>query len=348
MHPALAAETELLRRSWDQHPPEMLRDYLVADIHDPRINPQSIRGRHFLLTALCGDRFRTLAEEEFRFAAVLNWLRGFADPADHLDAWHALEHSLRVRADNVEGLPLPAFVRSADALLPRDAAGLTIPNYLRDTLQAGRETRDTCAALAAGRDTFARLWRQFLDPLPARHLSVIEPACGSANDYRAFQQFGLARHLDYLGFDLCAKNITNAQAMFPGARFETGNVFEIRQPDHAFDFCIVHDLLEHLSPAGLEQAVAEICRVTQQGIFIGFFQLHENPEHVLRPVANYHWNTLSLPRVRALFEPAGIITQAIHVNSWLQTWLGGRDSYYYDSAYDLLCFRSDASKSEPQ
>ena len=104
-------------------------------------------------------------------------------------------------------------------------------------------------------------------------IKVLEPACGSANDYRFFQGCGLARHIDYLGLDLCAKNVENARALFPSARFETGNVFEIGAADASYELCIAHDLFEHLSIAGLERAVSEVCRVTRSGLCAHFFQM---------------------------------------------------------------------------
>jgi hypothetical protein len=64
----------------------------------------------------------------------------------------------------------------------------------------------------------------------APHLSVLEPACGSANHYRFLVRCGIARFLDYAGFDLCAKNLENARALFPEVRFGVGNVFAITEP----------------------------------------------------------------------------------------------------------------------
>src|SRR6185369_10762969 len=148
--------------------------------------------------------------------------------------------------------------------------------------------------------------------------SLLEPASGSANDYRFIHAFGIARLFDYTGFDLCPKNIQNALGLFPGVRFETGNVFEISAPGKSYDLCIVHDLFEHLSVPGLEQAVREICRVTRRGICVGFFQMDEVPEHVVRPLDDYHWNLLSLRRMKELFASHGFAAQAIHIGSFLQ------------------------------
>lgn len=59
MNDRLRQESEKLARSWMQHKSGWLREYLVAGVEDPRINIQSILSRHFLLRALCGERFIT-------------------------------------------------------------------------------------------------------------------------------------------------------------------------------------------------------------------------------------------------------------------------------------------------
>src|SRR5205807_10626888 len=112
--------------------------------------------------------------------------------------------------------------------------------------------------------------------------TVLEPACGSANDYRFLESFGIARLLNYHGFDLCEKNVQNARALFPAAAFACGNIFEIRAADKSFELCYAHDLFEHLSLDGLKAAVHEICRVTRQGLCLSFFQMDERPDHLVR------------------------------------------------------------------
>jgi len=67
-------ETENLKKSWMRYDRATLRDYLVRDVEDPRINVQSILTRHFLIERLFGKRFDPLAQHELRFALVVNWL----------------------------------------------------------------------------------------------------------------------------------------------------------------------------------------------------------------------------------------------------------------------------------
>ena len=167
---------------------------------------------------------------------------------------------------------------------------------------------------------------------------MLEPACGSANDYRFLEACGLARLVDYTGFDLCETNVANARALFPDARFLVGNVFEIAAPDQAYELCFLHDLLEHLSPAGLERAVQELCRVTRHGLCVNFFQMDEMPDPIVRPVEDYHVTTLSLARSEALFARHGFAVQALHIGSYLRTRISC-DETHNPNAYTFLAFR---------
>ena len=167
---------------------------------------------------------------------------------------------------------------------------------------------------------------------------MIEPACGSANDYRFLQTFGLAPLLRYSGFDICETNIANAKAMFPDAHFLVGNAFNIESPDNAFEYCIVHDLFEHLSIEGMQRALSEISRVTRRGIAIGLFNAHESVDHIVRPTDEYHWNTLSIPRLRELLATRGFQTQVIHIETFLK-WRFGCDRTHNKSAYTVFAER---------
>ena len=67
-------ETRMLKKSWSQYDQATLRNYLVKDVQDPRINVQSILTRHWLIKQLFGDKFNDLMEHELRFSLVMNWL----------------------------------------------------------------------------------------------------------------------------------------------------------------------------------------------------------------------------------------------------------------------------------
>lgn len=331
MQASLKEETDRLLRSWAHHAPDWLASYLVAGVEDPRLNLQSILSRHFIIGELVGNRFGNLMAEEHRFAACMNWLMKLIRRAVSPDEMACVQFALNHGSDNAEGLEIPRFLVSAFSQLPACVDGSQVPNYIDQFFSDPSQH---------SLDTFQGLWSEHLTPgsmpstlegpsdlpRPAR-LSVLEPACGSANDYRFLQSYAIACWLDYAGFDLCGQNVENARKLFPQARFRQGNVFEIEADDKAFDLCILHDLLEHLSIEGMETAVRELCRVTRRGICIGFFQMDEIRDHVVRPVDDYHWNLLSMRRVRDLFAHYGFTGQVIHIGNFLDLQVGCEETH---------------------
>jgi hypothetical protein len=346
MEESLRIESEKLAHSWMQHDPAWLQDYLVADVEDPRVNLQSILSRHFLTESLYLTQFGALMEQEYAFAAATRWL--FENPAQGTaEDGAAVLYSLRRGADNAEGLTIPHWLLELFSHLPTSASGVQVPNYIEEFLL----TQAAVSPDIGPRDhllrTFCRIWKTALagaateaegskpptNPSPAtlgsvgpralgmtlgRKPSVLEPACGSANDYRFLDACGISSLIDYVGFDLCENNVNNAIKLFPDAQFQVGNVFEIDAPKKAFDLCVVHDLFEHLSPAGFHKAIAEVCRVTRRGMCVGFFQMDEIGEHVIRPRDEYHWNMLSMSRTRELFLRHGFSAQVLHVGTFLR------------------------------
>jgi len=330
------AETEKLTNAWAQYEPGMLATYLVSGVEDPRINIQSILMRDFLLGTLFGERFAALKCEELRFAAVMNWLRNYLDKDPIAEEITALVHALENGASNAEGLEIPFHVLKTFQGLPRVADGVSIPNYLREVLTAYLskvEWADTAI------NTFADRWAALLANEQAATISVIEPACGSANDYRFLKGFGIGRFLKYTGFDLCEKNVENARAIFPDGDFVAGNVLGIDANDKCFDYCVVHDLLEHLSLPAMKQAIKEICRVTRHGICVGFFQMDEISNHVERPVGDYHVNLLSMEKVRESFESHGARVEVIHIQTFLRLCLNCGQTHNPNAYTFYIAFR---------
>jgi hypothetical protein len=331
----LQAETERLTRSWTRYDAAMLRDYLVSDVEDPRLNVQSVLGRHFLVEALFGQSYGPLAAHELQFAAVMNWLLQLSKGSPGPDQLLAVRHALAAGADNAEGDPIPGFVTQTFRSLPARAGEIEVPNYLEAVLNAGANECPRLAWPPLELDTFQHLWSRALANESPRDVRVLEPACGSANDYRCLAGCGIARLVRYTGFDLCEKNVLNARALFPDACFRVGNVFAIDAPDRSFDLCVVHDLFEHLSPEGLERAADEICRVTKTSLCLGFFNMAAIPDHLVRPTDEYHWNTLSLQQTRDLFARRGFQGRAIRVPDLLR-WRARCDQTHNPNACILI------------
>ncbi len=338
MEERFTQETQNLIRAWDDADAGELRDYLVQDVEDPRINLQSIITRHFLLEQLFPGEFAALRYQELCFSAVMNWLlqvihRFGSQPLPEIFL------ALAEGQSHCAALPLPRYVIETFAALPTTADGMTIENYLSSALFHPAFDQDSLPELC--RDTFKNIWSAVLaGRVVAQQLAVLEPACGSANDYRYLHSYGLAKFLHYTGFDLTAANASNAREMFPQATFQVGNVLAIEAADKSFDCLYVHDLFEHLSIAAMERAIAEVCRVTRHAMCLGFFRLHDAADHIITPHKHYHVNMLSLPRIRTLLEAHGGQVEPVWMDALSRT-LFGKDDTHNPHACTLLVHFQD-------
>ena len=177
--PSLQEESVKLARSWMQHDAGMLGDYLVAGVEDPRINLQSILSRHFLARALTGERFSALMEQEYRFAAAMNWLTGLAGRLHDAEELEVVLYALRQGADNAEGIEIPSFIVQAFAALPTAADSLTIPNYVENFLSGTQMLSGQSKLHEPSLNTFRDLWNQALAPDASRYQLSTLPTINS-------------------------------------------------------------------------------------------------------------------------------------------------------------------------
>jgi SAM-dependent methyltransferase len=186
-------------------------------------------------------------------------------------------------------------------------------------MQLNTDRVDKRPASEQQKNEFQSRWRAAVSQAKAQAISVLEAACGSANDYRFLDSYGIARFLNYSGFDLSDANIANARDMFPEADFQRGNVFEIPRHDESVDFVVAFDLFEHLSLEGLETAIEEVCRVSRRGLVLNFFNVEDIAEHLPNPVTErrYHWNTLSLKKITASLAAKSSTMEIVHVHGML-------------------------------
>ncbi|MCP5521490.1 MAG: class I SAM-dependent methyltransferase [Verrucomicrobiales bacterium] len=340
MNERLEVETRKLTDSWMRHEADWLRDYLVGSVEDPRLNVQSILTRHFLIDALTPENHAPLMEAELRFAICLTWLLKQIELGAGPEDFSAIHHGLRVGSDNAEGLHLPEYLGETFAQQPAADAPPAGSTYLNSVLVRLAQSPEPTLRGAPELDGFMEAWRTILAPLEPTGVAVLEPACGSANDYRAIAACGLGELIHYHGFDLCIKNVANARTMHPDTRFDVGNVFAIPANACAYDLLIAHDLFEHLSPEGLEQAIREVCRVTRNELCVGFFNMHEEGWTVVREVEDYHWNTLDAGNTRALFEAAGFDVQIVSIDAFLRQAFRCKDQHN-PRAYTFRCRRPE-------
>ena len=221
-------ETEKLKGTWQKHTSSTLRDYLVKDVEDPRINVQSILTRHWLIKQLFGEKFEFLMEHEIRFAIVMNWLLLLLKKNIRTNQLQSILYSLIEKQKDAYGIEIPPYISETFSML-------SMPNYICDALNL--PASDSAEGIIPEYliSTFGRIWKEILADERHEKISVLESACGSANDYRFIDAFGIGKFLDYAGIDLCEKNVCNAKRMFPEIDFKVGNAIEIQAGDKEYD-----------------------------------------------------------------------------------------------------------------
>lgn len=311
----LSSESHALREAWMRHEDGFLKDYLVSSVEDPRIHFPSILSRGLLVDRLQPEKYRELIWSEYRFGISMSYVLSVLQrrPAPRTRA--LLLEALESGMDSFQSIPIPAYFIETWRLQRSspDPVEHYIDQALRCTESLGATELDPRVLTG-----FQNRWREVFKQWDMAPISVMEAACGSANDYRYMDAFGMSAIMNYQGFDICPKNISNALAQFPKARFEVGNVFEIQAETDSVDYFFVHDLFEHLSIQGMHQGLREVCRVTRGMACLCFFNMADRADHLVEPKDGYHWNRLSLARVLEFIEPFCQDVQVIHTGRFLQ------------------------------
>lgn len=330
-------ESSQLRRAWERYNPEFLDHYLVAHVEDPRLNCQSILSRAFLIDALWPGRFDACIEAELRFGFVLSWVLGRLRQG--VDRRELLAQLTGDTADS----SCPAAIRETYTKLQEP--GCPIPDYLTAVLLHTNTLPDEGELFTPAVETFQQLWKSLLpEPCEQEPIRMLEVACGSANDARFFQAYGLEPHLHYTGFDLCVANAVNAMRRFPAGRFFVGDVLHPALPPEGFDYVVVHDLLEHLSPEACDHALQNLLGLARHELWIHLFSATPATRPVIRPKAPYYVNTLSLPRLQGSLHRQGFPTEVYRIADWLNQHFGF-DAHYNGEAATLVVRTGDRVQS---
>jgi len=321
----LTNENRSLRWSWDQYPAEHLDQYLVQGIEDPRINCQSILTRALIIDTLWPGEFDALINDEFRFGAVLTW---FIHQLSSQVSAQEILCALGKQSPHVQ-----KFVSETFAWL--ESEDCPMPNYITEALF--ERNPDTPQQWLGERalDSFGQLWRMELAGREHTKISVLEPACGSANDYRVIDAHGLAAYFDYTGFDISFKNIDNARRHFPDIPFTVNSIYDPHLAHRGADYLFVHDLFEHLSPQGLDLALDRVMQLTGKQAWLHFFNLADVEQHDFKQVDSYYWNTLSLKQIKATLAQHASQIEVISIPALLQAKFAW-NQYHNQEAVTLL------------
>jgi SAM-dependent methyltransferase len=286
---SIELENERLKSSWDCFPSEHLAKYLGVEEQDQRINTHSILTRALLVDSLWPGEFDALIDEELRFGVVMTWL--LQELKAGVDRWQLLAE-LEAAAP---GAKLPGIVRETACWL--QSGGCPVPDYLGEALRFTEPDQPAWYLFEPALNTFRGIWASQLRRPVSEPVAVLEVACGSGNDYRAIRDCGLAEHIRYAGFDISWRNICNAREQFPEAGFFEASILNSGLPDDSFDYVFVHDLLGHLSPEGLELALAEIVRITRKEAWLHCYNVACIERHEVLPFFAYFRNRLSIPQL---------------------------------------------------
>ncbi len=279
--------------AWSCHGKGYLDSYLIQEVEHPALNAQSLFIRAFVCDRLSPGAFSELVEEELYFSACASFaLLG------QREGWfrELYETMLEARHDGA----LPEFLRRAyrEAHGPRFDLKILFDD-LAKCLTLGFEHFES---------PFMEVWTKRLPALRNGECKgrYLELACGSANDYRFFDQYGVAAAMDYEGVDLCPENIANAKARYPNVSFREDDASSLDSDDDEFDVVMAFDLFEHLPPNGLEKALSEAVRVCRDELWLSFFNLTDCVEHQFKQErGNYYWNQLSISQVAESLTNSG-------------------------------------------
>ncbi len=315
-----------------RHDDAFLKDYLVSDVEDPRTHFPSILTRGMLAELRFPGKFRELIWQEYQFGISLSYIRRVFQQRPSAGTPRLLFDALKNGKDSFQSIPVPNYIHENWKQLESADPDL---NYLAKALEPEDSESRTAILSEKVLQTFESKWRTELPAVIQDPLNVMEPACGSANDYRFLDSFGFGPLMRYRGFDICLKNISNARSCFPDIQFEEGSVFEINEGNGEVDYLFVHDLFEHLSILGMERGFEEVCRVTRGMACLCFFNMAERDDHLVQAKEGYHWNRLSLEKVLGFLEPRCNQLQVIHVAGFLSRAFGCED-YHNSGAYVLV------------
>jgi hypothetical protein len=135
------------------------------------------------------------------------------------------------------------------------------------------------------------LWRDRLQSATCdAPLELLEFACGSANDYRAWAACGLDRFVCYHGGDISGKNVANCRRRFPEIDFNYCDVLDSGWATASVDVVMANDLVEHLPPDAMEHAVREMVRIARSEVWIGCFHLVPGDGITVQASGDYHIN----------------------------------------------------------
>ncbi len=100
------------------------------------------------------------------------------------------------------------------------------------------------------------------------------------------------------GTDFSGKAISFAEIIVPDVSFKTGSLLQLPYEDNFFDVVFSFQVLEHIPPADLPQAIAEVARVLKSGgLFI------PSVPTTIRPMSSAHFQHFTEKTITDVLAP---------------------------------------------
>lgn len=176
--------------------------------------------------------------------------------------------------------------------------------------------RDVGTAIAHWERTYEQIWAGSLASRKCVSLKVLELACGSANDYRFFDSYGIANFLDYTGVDLVAANIENARKRFPAVDFRTADILNLSFKPKSFEVVIASNIVEYLPLQLVPRVLHTAAVLARRSLVVNFFNMANIPAHQEVQRSGHFRNQLSKGQVLDTLKKYGDV-EAINTKSLL-------------------------------
>lgn len=123
---------------------------------------------------------------------------------------------------------------------------------------------------------------------------VLDAGCGDGWYCAYMQESGAEVH----GSDFSGKAISFAEIILPKVSFKVGSLLELPYEDNFFDVVFSFQVLEHIPPADLPQAIKEVYRVLKPGgLFI------PSVPTVVRPMSRAHFQHFTKKTITDVLTP---------------------------------------------
>lgn len=123
--------------------------------------------------------------------------------------------------------------------------------------------------------------------LTGKNIKVLNVGFGSGNLERLV--YGNKNISSWDGVDISQKSVVHAKKVFPKYNFKLGRTDKLDYKDKTFDYCIILEVLEHISPYKILTSLKEANRVLKVGgTLIISVPLNEDLEQMIEDKVNFY------------------------------------------------------------